>query len=87
MLEEFQKDTDWLDKNYDELKKNYPEEYVAVYKEKVVDHDSDLDKLLARLEKKYPENGGKIAIDYVTTEEIELVLSKNEDIVTLTDVS
>jgi len=74
MLEEFRRDTHWLEGHYEELKKSYPEEYVAVYEEKVVDHDPDLDRLMARLEGSYPGKSGKLAIEYVTTRKIEMVL-------------
>lgn len=73
-LQDFQRDTRWLDGNYDELKERFPEEYVAVYREKVVDHDPNLEELLTRLEEKYPGKRGKIAIEYVTQKEVELVL-------------
>lgn len=74
MLEDFQRDTRWLSQNYDELKETYPEEYVAVYNESVVDHDPDLDSLMARIEERYPGKSKKMAIEYVTTKKIEMVL-------------
>lgn len=74
VLDDFRKDTAWLEKNYEELKKKYPEEYVAVYQEGVVDHDPDLDRLLQRLEKKYPGKSNRVAVEYVTTKRIEMVL-------------
>lgn len=40
----------------------------------VVDHDPKLSKLVERLRKKYPENYDEIAVEYVTTKEIELIL-------------
>lgn len=40
----------------------------------IVDHDHKLSKLVERLRKKYPENHDEIAVEYVTTKEIELIL-------------
>lgn len=40
MLGGFQKGMPWLNRNYDELKENYPELYVAVYNKTVVDQTS-----------------------------------------------
>lgn len=74
VLDDFRKDTAWLEKNYAELKKKYPEEYVAVYQEGVVDHDPDLDRLLQRLERKYPGESNRVAVEYVTPKRIEMVL-------------
>ena len=42
----------------------------------VVGHDPRLSKLVERLRKTCPENYDEIAVEYVTTEEIELVLSE-----------
>ena len=73
-LEEFQRDSRWLDGHYDKLKKRYAEEYVAVYQEKVIGHDADLDRLMARLEQSYPGKSGKIAVEYVSAKQVEMVL-------------
>ena len=40
----------------------------------VVDHDHKLSKLVERLRKKCLENPDEIAVEYVTTREIELIL-------------
>jgi hypothetical protein len=73
-LEGFEEDMKWLNKNYDRLKKEYPEEYVAVLNQKVVDHGDDLKILVARLEEKYPKESDRIAIKYITTKKVELIL-------------
>jgi len=39
----------------------------------IVDHDRELNKLVKRLRKKYPKDYNEIAVEYVTTKEIELV--------------
>jgi hypothetical protein len=47
---------------------------VAVLNGAVVDHDSKLNRLIQRLRKKHPKNYNEIAVEYVTTKEIELIL-------------
>ena len=73
-IERFTEDTKWVWKRYDDLKKQYPDEWVAVFKEKVVDHDSDLRRLMGRLDVKYPEDKGHIAVEFVTPKKIEMIL-------------
>ena len=73
-LERFKEDTEWLNKNYDRLKTRYPEEYVAVFNNRIVDHDRDLSRLMGRLEVRYPEKHGHIAIEFVTKKKVELIL-------------
>lgn len=73
-LKEFEEDFVWLNKHYDELKEKYPEEYVAVFSRRVIDHDPDLEELIKRLKEKYPEDSDKVAIKYVTKKRFEMVL-------------
>ena len=40
----------------------------------IVDHDRELNKLVKRLRKKYPKDYNEIAVEYVTTKKIELIL-------------
>jgi hypothetical protein len=48
-FEDFHQGTEWFEKNRAMLSATYPEEFVAVYKTKVIDHDKSLDVLLKRL--------------------------------------
>jgi hypothetical protein len=73
-LEGFERDMKWLSQHYDRLKEQYPDQYVAVLAYSVVDHDSDLKSLVARLDEKYQADSGRIAIKYVTTKRVELIL-------------
>ena len=73
-LKEFEEDFVWLNKHYDELKEKYPEEYVAVFGRRVIDHDPGLEELMKRLKEKYPEDSDKVAIKYVTKRRFEMVL-------------
>jgi len=73
-LEGFERDMGWLHKHYDTLKGKYPNEYVAVLDETIVDHHRDLRRLMGRIEAKYPEEHDRIAIKFVSPEKIELIL-------------
>ncbi len=74
MLSRYEENVKWLSKHYEELKKRFRDEWVAVLKEAVVDHDRELARLVERLRKKHPEAYNEIAVEYVTAKEIELIL-------------
>lgn len=80
-MEGFERDMDWLQRHYDNLAGKYPDEYVAVLDEKVVDHDRDLRRLMGRIRLKYPEVQDRVAIEFVSPEEIELILPYLRDAV------
>jgi len=67
-------DTVWLVNKYDELREQYPNEYVAAYKKRVIDHDRDMLALLERLKSKYNDNISRFAIEFVSAEDFELIL-------------
>lgn len=73
-LKEFEENMIWLNKHYGELKSRHPDEYVAILGKRVVSHGKDLAKLMKELEEKYPIENNRIAVKYVTTKKIELIL-------------
>ena len=73
-LEGFERDMDWIQKRYDNLAEKYTDEHVAVLDESVIDHDRDLRRLMGRIRLKYPEVQDRVAIEFVSPEEIELIL-------------
>jgi len=73
-LEAFEEDVNWINKNYDMLKSKYPDQYVAVLGQQVVGYDSDLEVLMRRLKENYPIQSRSIAIKYITTKKVELIL-------------
>jgi hypothetical protein len=73
-LRNFQADSIWFDRNYEELKKKYKEEWVAVFRKQVIDHGKNLKSLLQRLSKNYPKDAGDIVVEFVTLEEVDLIL-------------
>jgi hypothetical protein len=74
VLSKYEENAKWVSRHYEKLKKKYVDEWVAVLNEKVVDHDRNLYTLVKRLRMNYPENYSEIAIEYVTSKEIELIL-------------
>ena len=72
MFEEHEQNWTWFKDNYSELLKRFDGEYVAIFGRRVVDHDKDLDKLVGRVEAKYPIE--KVLVEFVTSEKLELVL-------------
>lgn len=48
-LEILQDYYNWFDSNYDYLKKDYKDQYVAVKVKKQIDNDSDIHRLVKRL--------------------------------------
>ena len=47
-------------------------EFVAIYKQSVIDHDKDLSALMERIKVKYPVE--YVYIDFVTSEKLTLIL-------------
>jgi hypothetical protein len=83
-LSEFQRNNRWIIDNYDKLKKQYNNQWVAVLDGAVVDHDAELKKLVKRLKTQHPKVYSQIAVECITSEESELVLEQKES---LTDSS
>ena len=73
-LRSFERDCRWIDKHNEELKQIYPDEWVACYEERIVEHDASLEALVERLWKKYPKEKKHIAVEFIATEEIEMIL-------------
>ena len=67
-LQKFTKDGQFLDVHYEELLEEYPEQWVAVFDEKVVGAGPDFDRLLDDLQARGLPLG-RIVIEKVTAEE------------------
>ena len=59
--------------NYDELKRTYPDKFVAVHKKEIVDSDADAESLIKRLREKY-SNLDSFVIEFVSSSKVELIL-------------
>ena len=72
-MKRFHEDGQFFDKHYDELLKEYPEHWIAIFHKEVVGTDTDFDRLLDDLKfKGYPLN--RMVIDRVTTQAIKWFL-------------
>ena len=66
---------DWLDRHRSELRRRFPNRYVAVLHGQVVGADEDFPSLLARLKREYPDtNPAVAAVDFLSKEAFVWVL-------------
>jgi len=72
-LKDFSRDMDWIYENQDQLRKEYPNKYVAVMNLKVIDSDPNLQNLIRKLKEK-GKNPGEIPIEYISEEPPRLIL-------------
>jgi hypothetical protein len=70
VLSSYEENAKWLSRNYEQLKKEYNNEWVAVLNKKVIDHDPDSAKLVKRLKQQHSNVYNQIAVEYVTTKEV-----------------
>jgi hypothetical protein len=73
-LRQFGQDLDWIYAHHDELKRQYPEQFVAVYKGRVVAHAPKVETVMKELDRKYGDASGSIAVEYISTKKDELIL-------------
>lgn len=73
-LQEFKRDSRWLEQHYDELAQQYANQYVAVYQQRVIDHDPNVKALKQRLAQRYPDAADHIVIEYLTPQQFDMVL-------------
>ena len=69
----FISNTNWINTNLDKLRKQHPNEYIAVYNREVVLTDKDLSDLKEKLRKENVDLQ-KTAIEFVRKEPIKLLL-------------
>ena len=60
---------DWLDRHRSELRRRFPNRFVAVLHGEVVGADEDFASLLARLRREYPDTNPSVAaVDFLSEE-------------------
>jgi hypothetical protein len=67
-------DAIWIIQNYETLKFEYPDEWIAAYQEQVIDHDADLKELMRRLQGRFKEDAGLVAVEYVSPKKVEVII-------------
>ncbi len=73
----FKENNRWIIDNYDSLASKYRDEWVAVNNLAVLDHDKDLKKLVDRIKAKHLGDYKQIAVDFISTEEVEAEIPDN----------
>lgn len=73
-IKEFEANFKWIGVHYEELKAQYPDQWIAVWKEEVVGQGNDLLSVREELKKRFPEDHTHIPIEYIGTEDIEFIL-------------
>jgi len=72
-LRRFDRDLAWFQSHYDDLKKKYKGEYVAVKDRMVIDHDENLTALFDRLKEKR-EDISSLVVEFISEEKVEYIL-------------
>ena len=73
-LKKYTANSKWVGENYEQLKKKYPDEWIAVLHESVVGHGKDYHALIATLRVKYADDYDRISVKYVSIGEEHFVL-------------
>jgi len=74
-FEGFARDMDWIEEHAEELRRSYPEEYVAVQGGRVVGHSAGLEELMEELRIRFgEEKAAQLAIRYIYKEPPAVVL-------------
>ena len=63
---------EWFEENYDALVERFDGRFVAIYDQRVVDSDFDLEELIERVESDLPLE--KVSVEYVSKDKIQLIL-------------
>jgi len=72
-LKEFESNQHWLQAHYQEVLEEHKDQFVAVWRNSVIDSDSDLDALSDRVHKRVSGAKG-VYIEFVTDQPLEMIL-------------
>ena len=75
LFDEHDKNWSWFEEHYDKLVKKFDGEFIAIHKQRIVDHDREISVLMKRVEAKYPAN--RVFVDLVTSEKLMVILSRS----------
>jgi hypothetical protein len=67
-------DSVWLSRNWERVKKEYPDEWVAVYQKRVADHDRSRSRLRKRLQQKFRGQANWITTTFIASKEEIVIL-------------
>jgi hypothetical protein len=72
-LQELCKDSEFLRTSYDRLKAQFENQYIAIKNQKVIDHNTDIDKLINSIRAKNL-NPASILIEFLHPRDMVLIL-------------
>jgi hypothetical protein len=72
LFKEHDENWSWFEKHYDELVERFDGEFVAVYKQSVIDHGKKMRGLMERIESSYPAD--RVFVEFVSREKHMMVL-------------
>jgi hypothetical protein len=73
-MEQNQKDFNWIAENYDDLKKDYGDKYIAVFKNDIIANDYDYNNLLKKLKEMNKEIFSTSIIKFISTKDYPLTI-------------
>lgn len=73
-LRRYEQDSVWLHRRFDRLRKKYPDEFVAVFKRKIVAHAPTIAQLHAGIRRHSPEALGNAAVEFLPKDDLQLIL-------------
>ena len=73
LFKEHDENWSWFEKHYNDLVERFDGEFVAIYKQRVVDHDKKISTLMKRIEPRYPPD--HVFVEYVSHEKLTMILS------------
>jgi hypothetical protein len=73
-LSQSTEDSIWLNDHYEQLKQKYPNQWVACLNQQVIDRDRNFKKLRTRLARRYPERVTYMAVMFVSSKKVEMIL-------------
>ncbi|AGT35960.1 MULTISPECIES: DUF5678 domain-containing protein [Thermofilum] len=72
LFDEYDKNWSWFMEHYEELAERFDGEFVAIYQQRVVDHEKDIGSLMKRIRKKYPL--GQVLVEFVSKEKLAFII-------------
>jgi len=69
----FEKNLEWFQSNYEDLKRQYKQEYIAIDDQQVLGHDSDIERLVEKMRREHGDLGAFV-IEFLTDKKLQLIL-------------
>jgi hypothetical protein len=72
LFDEYERNWSWFMEHYEELVERFDGEFVAIYQQRIVDHDKDIASLMKRIRKKYPLS--QVLVEFVSKEKLSFII-------------